>query len=160
MSIGIIAAVSEHGVIGLDGRIPWHYSSDLKRFKRVTSGTTIIMGRLTWDSLPKKPLPERRNIVITSGELEGVECFRTIDDALKAASGDVWFIGGARIFAEAMEHADLIDMTFVSDRVETDGAVFFPDIDDSLWEAGPTVQDPDEPSLRRCVYRKKGTTHE
>ncbi len=155
MSFGIIAAVSREGIIGLDGGIPWHYSSDLKRFKRVTMGSTLIMGRLTWESLPRKPLPGRRNIVISSQDIEGVECFRSIEAALAAVSGDVWFIGGARIFAEAMRYADVIDLAFVPDSIRASGAVFFPDIDASVWEAGARESDPEDPRLVRCIYRKK-----
>ena len=155
MSIGIIAAVSPEGVIGLDGTIPWHYSSDLKRFKALTMGSTLIMGRLTWESLPFKPLPGRRNVVITSGEVEGAECFRDIPSALATCEGDVWFIGGARIFVEAMAHADLIDMTYVPDRMDADGAVYFPEIDEAVWEPGPRVRADEDERLERRVYRRR-----
>ena len=70
---GIIVAMTEDGVIGLGGTLPWHYSADLKRFKRVTLNSTIIMGRKTWDSLPIQPLPERQNIVITRNKSLEVE---------------------------------------------------------------------------------------
>ncbi|MGH9333165.1 MAG: dihydrofolate reductase, partial [Vicinamibacteria bacterium] len=103
MTRGILAAVSPEGVIGLDGRIPWHYSADLKRFKKLTLGTTVIMGRLTWDSLAKKPLVGRRNVVITRSKLDGVESFPSLEAALATCEGDVWFIGGAGIFEESME---------------------------------------------------------
>ncbi len=94
MTYGIIAAVSPEGVIGVGNDLPWHYSADLKRFKRLTMGNTIVMGRLTWESLPKKPLPGRRNIVITSRELAPVEsgeveCFAAIEDARAADEPDV-----------------------------------------------------------------------
>ena len=65
MSVTLILAAAENGVIGRDGAIPWHISDDLKRFKTLTMGKTIVMGRKTWDSLPKKPLPGRRNIVVS-----------------------------------------------------------------------------------------------
>ena len=157
MSRGIIAAVSPEGVIGVDGGIPWHYSSDMKRFKRLTSGATLIMGRLTWESLPKKPLSGRRNVVVTSRKIEGVECFPSLEAALATCTGDVWFIGGARIFEEAMRHADFIDLTYVPDRVGSEGAgtVHFPPIDETVWEAGPLETDPEEPRLKRRMYRRK-----
>jgi len=155
VSIGIIAAVSPEGVIGLDGGIPWHYSSDLKRFKRVTLGSTVIMGRLTWESLPRKPLVERRNIVITKRDIEGVDCFPDIEAALATCSGDVWFIGGARIFEEAMSHADVIDLALVPDTIDAPDAVKFPEINGSIWEAGPREPDPEEPRLERCIYRRR-----
>ena len=95
--IGILVAVSPEGVIGKDNSIPWHYSADLKRFKRLTVDNTVIMGRNTWESLPVKPLPNRRNIVITRYDIDGIDCFRSIDDALQSCEGNVWFIGGSGI---------------------------------------------------------------
>ena len=84
---GILVATSPEGVIGKDNTIPWYYSEDLKRFKRLTIGKTVIMGRNTWESLPIKPLPERRNIVITRSSLDEVECFRSIDEAVDTCEG-------------------------------------------------------------------------
>ena len=92
---GILVATSPENVIGKDNAIPWHYSEDLKRFKRLTIGKTVIMGRKTWESLPLKPLPDRRNIVITRQQIDGVECFKIIDSALEECKGDICFIGGA-----------------------------------------------------------------
>ncbi|MGH9322892.1 MAG: dihydrofolate reductase [Vicinamibacteria bacterium] len=155
MTRGILAAVSPEGVIGLDGRIPWHYSADLKRFKKLTLGTTVIMGRLTWDSLAKKPLVGRRNVVITRSKLDGVESFPSLEAALATCEGDVWFIGGAGIFEESMEHADLIDLTYVPDRIEATGAVRFPPIDPNEWEAGPLGTHPDDSRLKHRVYRRR-----
>ena len=103
---GILVAVSPEGIIGKDNTIPWHYSADLKRFKRLTTDNTIIMGRKTWESLPIKPLPNRRNIVITRSSIKDIECFQSIDEALQTCEGDVWFIGGAGIYQEAMQKAD------------------------------------------------------
>jgi dihydrofolate reductase len=151
---GIIAAMSPERVIGVGNTIPWRYPADMKRFKRLTAGATIIMGRNTWDSLPKKPLPERRNVVITSRAIEGVECFASIEAALATCSGDVWFIGGARIYAEAMAHADLIDLTYVPDRIDAPGAVRFPEIDARVWRAGPRVRHEDDPRLERQELRR------
>ena len=155
MTRGIIAAVSPDGVIGLDGDLPWHYSADLKRFKRLTIGKTVIMGRLTWESLPKKPLVGRRNVVITSRNLEGVECFPDIPTALEACEGDVWFIGGARIFEEAMAYADVIDLTYVPDRVEGEGTVHFPTIDEDVWDGGPLETHVDDTRLERRIFRRR-----
>jgi dihydrofolate reductase len=151
----IIAAVSPEGVIGAFGQMPWHYSEDLKRFKRLTMGSTLIMGRLTWESLKKKPLPGRRNIVITRGQIEGVECFPSVEAALEVCEGDVWFIGGRRIFEEAMRYADLIDLAYVPDSVAPGGAVYFPEIPESEWEAGPLETHPDDPRLKHRVYRRR-----
>lgn len=155
MTYGIIAAVSPEGVIGVGNDLPWHYPADLKRFKRLTLGNTIIMGRSTWESLPKKPLPGRRNIVITSRELAGVECFAAIEAALATCTGDVWFIGGARIFAAAMEIADVIDLTYVPDRIDAPNAVRFPKLDNAVWQGEPVHQHEDDERLQRQIFRRR-----
>ena len=149
MTRSIIVAMSPERVIGLLGTIPWHYRGDMQRFKRLTTGATIVMGRLTWESLPKKPLPNRRNIVITRTNIDGVDCFPTIADALATTTGDVWFIGGARIYEEAMMHADVLDITYVPDVVDHPEAVKFPAIDEGAWTAGPRIPHEDEPTLER-----------
>ena len=130
---GILVATSPEGIIGKDNTIPWHYSEDLKRFKRLTVGKNIIMGRKTWESLPIKPLPDRRNIVITRNPIDNVECFKSINDAVKTCEGDIWFIGGAGIYEEAMRLADCIDMTLVPDKITGDDCVYFPEIGKE-WE--------------------------
>jgi dihydrofolate reductase len=153
--IGILVAVSPEGVIGLDGKIPWRHSGDMRRFKRLTVGTTVIMGRLTWASLPKKPLPERRNIVLSNQALSDVECFPTLEAALATCSGDVWVIGGARAYAEAMRHAHFLDVTYVPEEVPDSRAVKFPAIDAALFEAGALVPHEDEEGLTRRVYTRR-----
>ena len=130
---GILVATSPEGIIGKDNTIPWHYSEDLKRFKRLTVGKNIIMGRKTWESLPIKPLPDRRNIVITRNPIDNVECFKSIKDAVNTCEGDIWFIGGAGIYEEAMSLADFIDMTLVPDKITGDNCVYFPEIGKE-WE--------------------------
>lgn len=155
MTVGIIAAVSPEGIIGVDGRIPWHYPADMKRFKRLTTGTTVIMGRRTWESLPAKPLKNRRNVVITSHDLDAVECYRDIPSALASAEGDVWFIGGARIYEEAMRYTDVIDLTYVPDSIDAASAVFFPEIDEEVWEPGPRERAPEDPRLERQIFRRR-----
>jgi 2-iminobutanoate/2-iminopropanoate deaminase len=155
VSRGIIAAVSPEGVIGVDGRMPWHYPEDLKRFKRLTLGSTVIMGRLTWESLAQKPLVGRRNVVVTGRKLEAVECFPTLESALATCEGDVWFIGGTRVFEAAMKFADIIDLAYVPDAVGPQGAVYFPEIPESDWEASPLEAHPDDPRLKHRVYRRR-----
>ena len=151
---GILVAVSPEGIIGKDNTIPWHYSADLKRFKRLTTDNTIIMGRKTWESLPIKPLPNRRNIVITRSVIEDIECFQSIDDALQTCEGDVWFIGGAGIYQEAMQKADIIDMTLVPDNVSGEDCIYFPAIDKS-WIEGDTNVLEDDPKLRHKIYTRR-----
>src|SRR5580692_3555735 len=113
---GMIYAVSPEGVIGLGNRVPWHHPGDFRRFKRVTMGAAVVMGRKTFESMGKKPLSGRRNLVVTSAPLEtcGVECVRSLEEALGRAEAedvhpDVWLIGGAGIYEEGMKHVDVID---------------------------------------------------
>lgn len=154
-TIGLIAAVSPEGVIGVDGDIPWHYPGDLRRFKRLTLNTTVIMGRLTWMSLGEKPLPKRRNVVITRSNLANVATYRSINAALSECTGEVWFIGGARIYEEAMSTCTRLDITYVPDSIKHTRAVCFPDIDAASWSPGPLQQHPDEPGLTVRVYTRK-----
>jgi dihydrofolate reductase len=155
--IGMIYAVSPEGVIGLDGKIPWRHPGDLRRFRRVTMGAAVIMGRTTFESMGK-PLSGRRNLVVSSRPLEvpGVERVSTVSEALTlAGKGDVWFIGGARIYDEAMRYVDVIDVTYVPDHVPTAGAVHAPAIDLQLFEPGPLLAHEDEPSLSRRAYTRR-----
>jgi len=100
-------------VIGVNGILPWHYPVDLRRFKQRTLGATIIMGRLTWESIGCKKLPKRRNVVITSAQLPHVETFLSIDDALLHCDGQIWFIGGAMLYEAALSYCELsISCTF------------------------------------------------
>jgi dihydrofolate reductase len=155
---GMIAAVSPEGVIGLRGTIPWRHPGDMRRFARVTRGGTVIMGRLTWESMHRRPLPHRRNIVITHGDVGDVEHYPDIPAALGhlgPGGGDVWFIGGARIYRDAMPYCDVIDLTYVPDHVTDPEAVKFPPIDPAVWEAGPLIPHEEEPSLSRRVFRRR-----
>ena len=151
---GILVAVSPEGVIGKDNAIPWHYSADLKRFKRLTIGNTIIMGRKTWESLPIKPLPGRRNIIITRSVIENVECFRSIDEALDTCKGDIWFIGGAGIYEEAMDKADIIDMTLVPDNITGKDCIYFPKIGHNWKESEVTTLKEDN-QLKHKKYSRR-----
>jgi dihydrofolate reductase len=154
---GMILAVSPDGVIGVGGTIPWKYPGDLRRFKRVTMGATVVMGRATFESM-RRPLAGRRNIVVTGRPIEmpGVEWVSSLGEALQlAGEGDVWFIGGARIYAEAMAHVDVIDVTYVPDRIDAPDAVRAPPIDERVFEPSPLVPHEDEPSLTRRTYRRR-----
>ena len=154
----MIAAVSPEGVIGLHGSIPWRHPGDMRRFARVTRGTTVIMGRLTWESMKRRPLPHRRNIVVSRSEVGEVETYAGIPAALaRVTEGDVWFIGGARVYEEAMAYCDVIDLTYVPDHVEGVGAVKFPPIDDRVWEPGPLVTHEEEPGLTRRVFTRRSS---
>jgi dihydrofolate reductase len=153
----MIWAVSPENVIGAGGTIPWRYPGDQRRFKRLTMGSTIVMGRATFESI-RKALPGRRNVVVTSRPIDvpGVECVRSIEQALAlAGDGDVWFIGGARIYADAMAHVDLIDVTYVPDHVSASDAVLAPPIDETVFEPTALVAHEDEPALTRRTYRRR-----
>jgi dihydrofolate reductase len=154
---GMIFAISPERVIGVGGKIPWRHPGDMRRFKQVTLGSTVIMGRATFDE-NGRPLPGRRNIVVTSRPLDvpGVEVATSVDEALRmAGAADVWFIGGARIYQEAMRHVDVIDVTYVPDHVHDAGAVHAPAIDETVFEPGPLIEHELEPGLTRRVYTRR-----
>jgi len=125
VKLALIAAVSRNRVIGKDGKLPWHLPEDLKRFKRLTTGHTVLMGRKTFESLGKS-LPNRRTIVLTSHPIRGVETFTSIPEALKALRNEekVFVIGGGEIFSQLLDRADLLHLTII-DRV-LDGDTYFP----------------------------------
>jgi dihydrofolate reductase len=152
--ISLIVAISPDRVIGIGNQIPWHHSADLKRFKALTQGATVIMGRNTYESIGK-PLPKRRNLVVTRATIAGVECFPSLDGALAAVEGDAWIIGGAQLYKEGLRVCDRIDVTFVPDRPSPDGAVLFPPIDEHVFEAGPLERFDDEPALTRRAYTRR-----
>ena len=152
----IIVAMTIDGVIGLNNKIPWHYSADLQRFKRLTRDSTVIMGRKTWESLPIQPLPERQNIVITRTNLPDIECYPSLTQALANLQyDDVWFIGGAGVYSDAVNFSDLIDVTYVPDQIHDHNAVRFPAIDWSRWQAGPKIAHEDDHRLFRQQFRLK-----
>jgi dihydrofolate reductase len=154
-SSAILVAVSPDGVIGLGSRIPWHYRGDLRRLKRLTMGTTVVMGRVTLESIGRKPLVGRRNLVVTRRDEEGVECFRDVRSAMDASSGMVWILGGARVYAEAMQYVEFMDVTYVPDRVAGQDAVFFPPIDTAVWSSGPLLAHEDEAALTRRIFTRR-----
>jgi len=125
VTLAIIAAVARNRGIGKNGSMPWHISEDLRRFKRITKGHTVLMGRKTYESLGK-PLVDRRNVVITRGTLPGVESYPTIDGALEALHGEdlVFVMGGGEIYRQLLPKADRLYMTIVEQ--EPDADTFFP----------------------------------
>ena len=125
--IHMIFARAANGVIGRDNTIPWRLPEDMARLKRLTTGWPVIMGRKTWDSLPAKfrPLPGRANIVITrqpDWKDQGAETATSLADALAqcASSAEVWILGGAQIYAQAMPLADRIEVTEIAENIEGD----------------------------------------
>jgi len=128
--ITLILAIAHNSVIGRNGAIPWRIGDDLKRFKQLTIGKPVVMGRKTWDSLPKKPLPERTNIVVTrqpGWKAEGAIAASSLDDALAKAAqaAEVMVIGGAEIYRAALAKAQRIELTEVHRPFEGDAFFFF-----------------------------------
>lgn len=139
MSLSLIAGISQNNCIGLNGQLPWHIPEDLKHFREVTSGKTVLMGRKTWESLPEKfrPLPNRINIVITRqtdySVPAGVEVYATIDEAVAAhPNEEIMVIGGAEIYKQTIDKAEKLYVTHVNQAV--DGDAFFPTIDLTVWQ--------------------------
>ncbi len=134
--LGAIVAMTKDGVIGLNKQLPWHYSEDLRRFKRITLNSCIIMGRLTWESIGSKALPGRRNIVVSRSGVEGVEGYHSIEEALSSCINEqVWIIGGGQIYRSAVDYLTVLDITYVPDTVNDKNAIHFPDIDNQVWQA-------------------------
>jgi len=134
--VSIIVAADEHGGIGRDGGLPWHLPEDLKRFKALTMGKPIVMGRKTWDSIGR-PLPGRRSIVVSRSPafaIAGVEVFGSLEAALQAASDapETCVIGGAEIYRQALPRAEIIYLTRVHASVAAD--TFFPAVEAGAWE--------------------------
>ena len=131
--ISIIAAVARNRAIGFENKLIYWLPNDLKRFKALTTGHTIIMGRRTFESLPKGALPNRRNVVLsrTVDTLPGCDVYPTLQAALQSCrdGDDVYIIGGARVYAEALPLADRLCLTEVDDTPQEADA-FFPDYSD------------------------------
>ena len=133
--LSLIAAVALNRVIGCQGRLPWQLPADMAHFKSLTMGHTIIMGRCTYDSLPHGALPHRRNIVLTRSRkaIEGCDCYASLEEALNHCTEEeeVFVIGGASVYRQAMDRADVLNLTEIDDLPEEADA-FFPPYDD--WE--------------------------
>ena len=140
----IIAAAAENNALGKDGDLVWHLPDDFKRFKKLTTGHPIIMGRKTFESFPKL-LPNRKHIVITRKENyqpEGVEVAHTLEQAIALAQNDeqIYIIGGGEIYRIAMDIADKMELTRVQGTFEAD--TFFPQVDAQQWKLVKETQHP------------------
>ena len=161
MTVSIIVAIAENGVIGANNDMPWRLSTDLKRFKALTTGKPIIMGRKTWESFPKRPLPNRRNMVVTRNreyDAPGAELFSSLDEAFDAAGGDdVWVLGGGEIYAQALPRADELHVTHVEAALS--GDTVFPQIDPKIWrkvaEEAVPAGEKDDYATRYTVYERR-----
>ena len=148
--ISIIVAIAQNGAIGYKGDLIYHLSADLRRFKELTTGHTVIMGRRTFESLPKGALPNRRNIVLTRQKgvsYPGAEVYTSIDEALSRCSRDekVYIIGGAQVYNQALSMADELEITLVHDT-PAQADTFFPEFgSDKTWHLiNREDHDPDE----------------
>ena len=134
--VSIIVAVAQNGTIGDKNSLLWHIKEDMRFFRTTTSGHAVIMGRKTFESLGSKPLPKRTNIVITRQdvEFEGALTAHSLQEAIAMAEGDeeIFIIGGAQIYAQALECADRLYLTLVEKDYEGDTS--FPEIDYRYWQ--------------------------
>jgi len=135
--LALIAAIAKNRAIGFENRLIYWLPNDLKRFKALTTGHTIIMGSNTFRSLPKGALPNRRNIVLSRKEssFPGAETFNSLENALNNSSNEeiVYIIGGEMLYSSAMPHADILCLTEVDDTPENADA-FFPEFSPREWE--------------------------
>ncbi len=137
--INIVVAIARNRAIGYQNQLIYRLPNDLKHFRELTTGHTVIMGRKTFDSLPKGALPNRRNIVLTRDTtllLPGTEIFHSLEAALSAVGTEkeIFIIGGASVYQQAMEITDQIHLTLVDDIPEK-ADTFFPEIDPGKWQA-------------------------
>lgn len=135
-NLSIIVAVGKNLEIGKNNQLLWHISNDLKNFKNLTLGHTVVMGENTWNSLPKKPLPNRKNLVLsyqTDKLLEGAIVFNNIDDLIDSVEHEekVFIIGGAMIYKQFIDIVDTIFITRVDKEFDAD--TFFPEMPDDIW---------------------------
>ena len=135
--ISLIWAMADNRVIGIENRLPWKLPADMKWFREKTMGKPIIMGRLTFESFGAKPLPGRRNIIISRNptySADGIEVFTSIEGALKATqdSEEVMIIGGMSLYKQSMAFADQLYMTLVHANIE--GDAWFPEFDLKDWQ--------------------------
>lgn len=133
MKLTLVAAINRNNVIGIDGKIPWHHKQDLKNFRKLTWGHIVIMGRNTFDSLPK-PLPGRFNVVITNRKIKfKPNCAAVTGEFIEALSrnyaGEVFLMGGASLYRQCANLVSRIHLTVIDDYTDNPSAIYFP------WEA-------------------------
>ncbi|MBD5357842.1 MAG: dihydrofolate reductase [Bacteroides sp.] len=162
MDVNIIVAAGKNGAIGRRGDLVWHISSDLKRFKTLTMGHPVIMGRKTWESLPKRPLPGRRNIVVSRNpefEATGAEVVSSPEEALRLTGGEeVFIMGGAQLYEAFFPLATRVYLTEIdADCSDADAFIEFP-LNPEIWQQTDTsdpYRTPDNLSYRYVTYKRK-----
>jgi dihydrofolate reductase len=173
MKLVIHVAIAENGVIGRDNGLPWRLSTDMRRFKETTMGKPIIMGRKTWESFPRRPLPGRLNIVLSRDpafHAEGAEVVGTLEDALKLATeqarnlpatDEICILGGGEVYRQALPLADRLYVTHVLASV--DGDTRFPAINAAEWTLVRAEDHPagekDSHATRYAVYERRQRVH-
>ncbi len=151
----IIAALTENRVIGNNNAMPWHVSEESRQFQRLTTGNTLIMGRKTFESLDSRPLPKRKNIVVsrTLPDTEGIDVCKTLEHAVeKARSYDkkIFIMGGSDIYRQALPLADKMYLSYI--KKDYAGDAYFPEFDESEWE---TTKEEDHPEFVFVIYKRK-----
>jgi dihydrofolate reductase len=155
--LSLIAAVAENGAIGFDNKLIYWLPNDMKRFKALTTGNTVIMGRRTFESLPKGALPNRRNIVLSRtgkpADFPGCDLYKSLPEALENCSDgeDIYIIGGNSVYREAMPMADRLCLTLVHDT-PSKADTFFPDFSEGWVECCREDHDTDEKHQQRYSF--------
>lgn len=150
-----VVAAARNGVIGKDNKLPWHFSEDLKQFKKLTTGSTVIMGRKTFESIGR-PLPDRENFIVsrTVTELEGARCFNSIGNAIGAVNTEnAFIIGGAEIYKNTIHSVDGIYLT----RIDADyeGDAYYPEVPDQFEEVEIQCLREKDPRIDVVFYEKR-----
>ena len=152
MSMHMIAAMTNDKVIGANGKIPWSIPEEIKLFKELTTGNTVIMGKNTWLSLPERfrPLPNRINIIVsaTMGQQQGAIICRTVNEAIEKAGNDheIYCIGGAQAYAAMLPLTDTLHISWIKKHYA--GDTYFPEIDFNGWEITESKE------FEEFVYKK------
>jgi dihydrofolate reductase len=158
--IRMIAAASLNGVIGQNNGLPWEhdYPEDMAFFRKMTAGSTVIMGRKTFESIGR-PLPKRRNIVLTRRVIPRpeapIEHFLSLDSALKTCEGDVWIIGGSFVYQEGLSVAQELYVTTIPKTISGEALVYFPYVNPDCFKVRERIELSAEKNLYCNVYVKK-----
>ena len=157
--VSIVVARAGNGVIGRDGGLPWHLPTDMRRFRELTSGHAVVMGRRTFESIPERyrPLPERRNLVLSANRgwrAPGAEVFGDLAAALASCDQDCFVIGAERTYREALPLAERVYATEVEGEIE--GDVFFPALVDGEWRCAQRSERvvENDHGFSFCVYER------
>ena len=161
MQVIFLVALDKNNLMGCSNTIPWHYAEDVKRFKRITTGYPIVMGRKTWESLPIHPLPNRINIVLTrstSYNTDGkAEVFNNLKEVLTKFNtyDKIYVIGGAEVFNAYIQYADILDVTKID--AEYSGDVYWHGVDSDAWELQSSTVNGE---LDFRIYARKGKKYD